>query len=204
MRKSPHEFGPGIRSGKFLEAALLGRPRKFDTGLPIEDAMQKGKLIPLIKNNLKQLMQQTRENQTDNPSYPKRPFLKQLLNDVEDNLATQYNLPGSYEVRVHSTVDTALDLAGIDFWVEIYDEDKDEVISNFKIDLKSNPQGTMGRMADHLYYCDEKIASDEDPKAIFAEEDYKNLVDATAQHLLKEIKRSHVQATRGKVERLQI
>ena len=204
MRRAPREGGINIRKGKFLEAALLGRPNSFETGLPIEEAMNKGKLIPLLRRNLKPLMQKTREAQRDDPTYPERPFMKRFLNDVEDGLAKRFNLPGSYEVRVYSTVDTVLDLGGIDFWIELYDSDKNKVLSDYKIDLKSNPNGRMGRMADCMYYCDEEIASDDDPGAIYAASDYIDLVDSATRHLFEGTKQSQVKKSRDQFSQLQL
>lgn len=204
MRNKTREFGAGMQEGKFLEGALLGQTRVQKTGLPIREAMKDGKLIPLLKKNLKALMQQTREGQMDDPTYPKRPFMKKLLNDVEDEIARRFDLPGSYEVRVYSAVGTALDLGGIDFWIELYDSETDKIISDFKIDLKSNPHGRMGRMADYLYYCDDKIASSEDRKAIFEAPDYKDLVNSSALHLLTGVKADYVRENRDRYSELQL
>jgi|GEM_PF-5660555 len=200
----PHrEDSGGMRSGRFLEAALLGRPTSFETGLPIKEAMQKGQLVSLLRQNIGTIMQQVRESQRDDPSFPKRPFLRRLLTDVEDALSKQYDLPSDYAVRIHSALGTVLDLGGVDFWVELYDEDKDRVLTDYKIDLKSNPEGQMGRMADYLFYCDEAIASNSDPKAIFGTQDYKDMVLSTTDHLARGINRLYLRSLRDENSPLQ-
>lgn len=178
-----------VQEGKYLELALLGRPRSFETDLPVEEAFEKGELVSLLRANLTRIMQDVRDHQSDDPSFPKRPFLRRLLSDVEDALARNFDLPADYMLRIHSAVDSILDLGGIDFWVELYDEEDGKVISDYKIDLKSNPHKPMGKMADYLYYCDEEIASKEDPKAIFDTSDYRDLVSSTASHLARGISR---------------
>lgn len=182
---SEHSNKSGMRHGKYAEGALLGRPKTFDTGLPVEDAFNKGKLTTLLKKNLPQVMQKCREAQKDDPVWPKRPFLRKLVSDVENKLLESIELPGDLAVRIYSSVDSVLDLAGVDFWVELFDEENQKVLADYKIDLKTRPDSKAGGLADYIYYCDEEIASSEDPADIFRTPDYKDLVERTTDHLLQ-------------------
>jgi len=201
--KRARNISYGMQRGKYLESALLGVPYLFESELPIEEAINKGKLVSLLRRNISSLMQQVRKEQKDDPAWPKRPFMRQLLNDIENKLSQQFDLPGSYEVRVYSAVGSVLDLGGIDFWVELYDSEKDKVLADFKVDLKSNPHGRMGHMADYLYYCDEEIAASDDPKAIYKVADYQDLVESTAKQLSQGIEHKFIRSNAEHLRKLQ-
>lgn len=179
----------GLPAGVMLEGSLLGRPVR--PALELDQFRS----IDEVRANLTRLMANIRGRQVDDPSAPRRPFLKNLLSRLEDHLKKNFNLdPRFYKVRVFSAVDTVLDKNGMDFWVELVDVRRKVVLSDYKVDLTSNLGKSKARkLADSLYYYDSRLEELEGMQALYKAPDFKALVESAASNLFSRsgLQRAH-------------
>jgi len=120
-----------------------------------------------------------------NPSNPKKAFGKNLLADLDATLGNLSDMEdGRYELRFYSAKDTPLDYFGsFDCWVEIFDTLENRVITDYKIDITSNPEKKVpANLANEvLYFNDNKyldISSGKEKidRRFFESPEYKELV----------------------------
>ena len=177
----------GIKAGKFLEGALLGRPKENSLLAEKENSIKTSR--DWLKKNLDSVMHQIRSRQVEDPSMPKRPFMRNLIMDIDEALEASIDTE-RYEVRVHTAVDTILDHSGgVDFWVELYDTQSGAVLSDYKIDLTGNPDKFIaGQLADAVYYYDTNKSDLNGEKSMYAEQEYKDLVFMAANALFNKAK----------------
>lgn len=177
---------PGMQNGKFLEGALLGRPKEVISNQKHATVRE---TRHWLKKNLDSVMHQIRSRQVEDPSMPKRPFMKNLIMDIDEALEPSLDTE-RYEVRIHTAVDTVLDHAGgVDFWVELYDTKNEAVLSDYKIDLTANASKyNPGQLADAVYYYDVDKSDLNGDKSMYSESDYKGLVSMAANALFNKAK----------------
>ncbi len=177
---------PGMQNGKFLEGALLGRPKENTLN---EKHSTVRATRSWLKRNLDSVMHQIRSRQIEDPTMPKRPFMKNLLMDIDQVLEGSLDTE-RYEVRIHTAVDTVLDHAGgVDFWVELYDTQSGAVLSDYKIDLTANDSKyNPGQLADAVYYYDTDKSDLNGDKSMYSEPEYKGLVSMAADALFRKAK----------------
>jgi hypothetical protein len=141
-----------------------------------------------VKNRIGTLMEQVRLDQieTDPSSHLKRAFANNLLNDVDLEMGELENIEdGRYKLRLFSTSDTLLDYAGsFDCWIEVFDQQVNQPIADYKVDIKTRPNEKSKYLADAVFYFDPKFQNDElkgkiDPR-VFQEPGYKYLVKNVA------------------------
>lgn len=202
MRNAAREYGAGMQEGKFLEGALLGRPKEFEPSIEMGPGMTVGRVRAWLNRNLRYEMQEIRKNQTEDPSLPKRKFPKNLVMDIEAELEDSFDMEDRYEIRFNTAVGTLLDYAGgVDFWVELYDKQGKHVISDYKIDLTANAEKTQpGHLADFVYFYDLDLDNPDNKNAIFESVDYQELVkNAAATLKLNAEKRSDIYNRRARI-----
>ena len=134
-----------------------------------------------------------------NPSNPKGILGRNLIMDVDGAMGCvcDINDGEKYDLRFYSAVDTRLDyFGGFDFWIELYDLEKNIPIADYKIDFTSNPNKTVpldSDLADAvLYFDDNYLDSDfkgEINPRFFESDEYKLLVELAAIRLSE---RAHI------------
>jgi len=137
-----------------------------------------------------------RDQKEKNPSSPKGILGRNLIMDIDEAMGDvcDINDGEKYDLRFYSAVDTRLDYAGsFDFWIELYDLEKNIPVADYKIDLTTNPNKVSpSNLADAVLYFDDKyINSDfkgEINPRFFESDDYKLLVELAAQRLAERAK----------------
>ena len=187
-------MGLSMHEGKNIERVLVGEvshpvPEKayqqevFRSGI---DEVRR-QLVRVLPSEMDKIRKDQMEK---NPSNPKSRFGKNLLADLDEAMGGLSDLEdGRYELRFYSAKDTFLDYAGsFDCWVEVYDTKLSKVLSDFKIDVTTNPNKHVPqRLANAVLFCNERYINDEIPgrieKAFFDDPEYKSLVDMASRSL---------------------
>lgn len=178
-----------IQHGHYLEQSLLGAaPRLSSRTERLKHDIREARYQ--LRRNLAGFMNEIRLRQgsDSDPSVPKKLFLRNLAFDVDDKIQKIIDNE-RYEVRVYSVVDTVLDKAGgFDFWVELYDNEERKSLADYKIDLTSNREKTIpGQLADAVYFYDAELSDREGGDAIYAQDDYKFLVESATRNMLAQV-----------------
>jgi hypothetical protein len=147
-----------------------------------------------VSHNLISELETTRKAQTEkSPSNPKKPFPKNLLHDLNDSMDHICDIQDGekYELKFYSTSGSKLDFAcGFDCWVEIYDLEKNKVLGDVKIDIKTKPGEFPHGLADLVYYFDStRYLNENDKNKINMDyrydSEYLDLVAKSARILMK-------------------
>jgi hypothetical protein len=181
MRPAKHSynFNPPVQAGKFLEGALVGRPRKLE--MKADQVSDMREMRGWLKRNIRSVMDEIRTKQADDPAMPKHPFAKNLMMDIEGELEDYADGDDRYEVRIQSAVDTVLDYAGgVDFWAELVDRETGRVIADYKVDITSNAakKDRKPRLADMIYFFDNSIEESPDKNEVYRQPEYQEMVQA--------------------------
>ncbi len=183
-----------VLEGKDAEG-LLGRVKHPISGRDIKREIQQFG-FSAVRNRLKQTLGQEmakvrRDQKEKNSSNPKGILGRNLIMDVDESMGFVCDMKDGekYDLRFFSAVDTRLDYAGgFDFWIELYDLEKNISIADYKIDLTVNPNKiNPSGLADAILYFDDNYIDPDfkgeiDPR-FFESDEYKSLVELAARRL---------------------